>query len=164
MGIAHHFIERRSLIFHIPGRYSLDIGHNGAQRSSSRCAFGPFVPSSKTDVSYGFAENRAARRRLIAGDSYVDPVCSAGGRAGSARDCDRRYGPVAMTVANNDGLLRGPANPKRIDIHSPAEMRHWVRELSRPAAKLNEAINAVGPLVADVRDYLRKHSLYGRPR
>lgn len=69
-----------------------------------------------------------------------------------------------MTAANNDGLLRGPANPKRIDIHSPAEMRHWVRELSRPAAKLNEAVNAVGPLVADVRDYLQKHSLYGRPR
>jgi len=69
-----------------------------------------------------------------------------------------------MTVVGNDGLLRGPANPNRIDVHSPAEMRHWVRELSRPAAKLNEAIGAVGPLVADVRDYLRKHSLYGKPR
>ena len=69
-----------------------------------------------------------------------------------------------MTVAGNDGLLRGPSNPKRIDIHSPAEMRHWVRELSRPAGKLNEAIKAVGPLVSDVRDYLREHTLYGRPR
>jgi hypothetical protein len=55
-----------------------------------------------------------------------------------------------MTVVGNDGLLRGPANPDRIDVHSPAEMRHWVRELSRPAAKLNEAGDAVGPLVADV--------------
>ena len=69
-----------------------------------------------------------------------------------------------MTVANTDGLLRGPADPKRIDIRSPAEMRHWVRDIGRPAAKLNEAVNAVGPLVSDVRDYLRKHSLYGRPR
>jgi hypothetical protein len=69
-----------------------------------------------------------------------------------------------MTVVGNNGLLRGPADPKCIDIHAPAEMRHWVRELSRPAAKLNEAVNAVGPLVADVRDYLRKHSLYGKPR
>jgi hypothetical protein len=43
-------------------------------------------------------------------------------------------------------------------------MRHWSREIGRPAAKLNEAVKAVGPLVADVRDYLRKHSLYGRPR
>ena len=69
-----------------------------------------------------------------------------------------------MTVAGNDGLLGGPANPNRIDVHSSTEMRHWVRELSRPAAKLNEAVDAVGPLVADVRDYLRKHSLYGKPR
>ena len=69
-----------------------------------------------------------------------------------------------MTVEGNDALLRGAADPKRIDVHSPAEMRHWVRELSRPAAKLNEAVDAVGPLVADVRDYLRKHSLYGKPR
>jgi hypothetical protein len=87
-----------------------------------------------------FAEKRSARLRLIAG------------------------GSVAMTVVGNDGLLRGPGDPKRIDIYSPAEMRHWVREIGRPAAKLNEAVNAVGPLVSDVRDYLRKHSLYGKPR
>jgi len=69
-----------------------------------------------------------------------------------------------MTVASNDGLLHGPADPKRIDVHAPAEMRHWVREIGRPAVKLTEAVNAVGPLVSDVRDYLRKHSLYGKPR
>jgi len=69
-----------------------------------------------------------------------------------------------MTVVDNDGLLQGPANPKRIDIHSPTEMRHWVREIGRPAAKINEAVKAVGPMVCDVRDYLRMHSLYGRPR
>lgn len=69
-----------------------------------------------------------------------------------------------MTVAGRDGRLLGPSDPKRIDIHSPAEMRHWVRELSRPAAKLNEAVKAVGPLVCDVRDYLRTRSLYGKPR
>lgn len=68
-----------------------------------------------------------------------------------------------MAVDNND-LLPRPADPKRIDIHSPAELRHWVREIGRPAAKLNEAVKAVGPLVSDVRDYLRKHSLYGKPR
>ena len=65
-----------------------------------------------------------------------------------------------MTIVGNDGLLRGPADPKRIDIHSPAEMRHWVRELSRPAAKLIEAVGAVGPLVADVRELaLRKTAI-----
>ena len=69
-----------------------------------------------------------------------------------------------MTIENNDGQLLGPADPKRIDAHSPAEMRHWAREIGRPAAKLNEAVKAVGPLVSDVRDYLRNRSLYGMPR
>jgi hypothetical protein len=71
---------------------------------------------------------------------------------------------VVMIIGDNNGLLRGPADPERIDIHSLDEMRHWARELSRPAAKLIEAVEAVGPLVSDVRNYLRKHSLYGRPR
>jgi Protein of unknown function (DUF3606) len=69
-----------------------------------------------------------------------------------------------MTIENIDGQLLGPADPKRIDVHSPAEMRHWVREIGRPAAKLNEAVKAVGPLVSDVREYLRNRSLYGMPR
>jgi hypothetical protein len=63
-----------------------------------------------------------------------------------------------------DARLRGPADSTRIDIHAPAEMRHWAREIGRPAAKLKEAVDAVGPLVADVREYLLKHSLYGRSR
>ena len=65
-----------------------------------------------------------------------------------------------MTIVGNDGRLQGPADPRRIDVHSPAEMRHWVREIGRPAAKLIEAVKAVGPLVSDVRDYLRNRSLY----
>jgi hypothetical protein len=69
-----------------------------------------------------------------------------------------------MTVVENDGLLRGPADPKLINIHSPAEMRYWTRETGQSTAKLNEAVKAVGPLVSNVRDYLRRHSLYGRLR
>ena len=110
------------------------------------------------------AEYRLARRRLIAGESNVSLVCSAGGRAGAAGDRNRRDGLAAMTIMDNDGRLLGPADAKRIDVHSPAEMRHWVREIGRPAAKLNEAVKAVGPLVSDVRDYLRTRSLYGKPR
>jgi hypothetical protein len=69
-----------------------------------------------------------------------------------------------MTIEDSSGLLRGPADPKRIDIHSRAEMRHWAREFARPASTLSAAVAAVGPLVTDVRDYLRIHSLYGKPR
>jgi len=114
----------------------------------------------KLTLSPAFAAWRAARGRLIAGESNVGLVRSAGGRAGSASDCNRRHGPAAMTIMDKDGRLRGPADPKRIDVLSPAEMRHWVREIGRSAAKLNEAVKAVGPLVADVRGYLRNRSLY----
>jgi Protein of unknown function (DUF3606) len=69
-----------------------------------------------------------------------------------------------MIAKDNNSLLRGPADPRRIDVNSRADMRHWVRELSRPAAKLSEAVAAVGPLVSDVRDYLRRQSLYGKLR
>lgn len=111
-----------------------------------------------------FAEYRSARCRLFAGESNVSLVCSAGGRASAAGDRNRRDGLAPMTIANNDGRLQGPADAKRIDVGSPAEMRHWVREIGRPAAKLNEAVKAVGPLVSDVRDYLRTRSLYGKSR
>lgn len=87
-------------------------------------------------------------------------VRSAGGRADSACDGNRHLGLAAMTIGDKDGRLLGPADPKRIDVNSPAEMRHWAREIGRPAAKLAEAVKAVGPLVSDVRDHLRNRSLY----
>ncbi len=59
-----------------------------------------------------------------------------------------------------DDRLCGPADPTRIDIHAAAEMRHWVRELGRPAIQLLDAVSAVGPLVADVRAHLQKRGLY----
>jgi hypothetical protein len=65
-----------------------------------------------------------------------------------------------MTIVDKDGRLRGPANSKCINVHSPAEMRHWAREIGRPATKIIEAVKAVGPLVSDVRAYLRHGSLY----
>ncbi|MGI8526956.1 MAG: DUF3606 domain-containing protein [Pseudolabrys sp.] len=63
-------------------------------------------------------------------------------------------------MTERDGLLRGPADLTRIDVDAAAEMRHWVRELGRPAGQLRDAVSAVGPLVADVRIYLQRRSLY----
>jgi hypothetical protein len=60
-----------------------------------------------------------------------------------------------------DGTLPGPADPSRIDIHAAAEMRHWVREIGRPAQQLRHAVAVVGPLVADVRAFLQRRTLYG---
>jgi hypothetical protein len=64
----------------------------------------------------------------------------------------------------NDARLLGPADGTRIDVNAPAEMRHWVRELGKPAGQLKDAVAAVGPLVADVREYLQRRRLYGPRR
>jgi hypothetical protein len=68
-----------------------------------------------------------------------------------------------MTAVPKDARLLGPADRTRIDVNAPAEMRHWVRELGKPAAQLKGAVAAVGPLVADVREYLQRRRLYGLP-
>jgi hypothetical protein len=68
------------------------------------------------------------------------------------------------TVTASDARLLGPANPARIDVDAPAEMRHWIREFGRPAAQLRLAVQAVGPLVSDVREYLQRRALYGPAR
>jgi hypothetical protein len=63
-----------------------------------------------------------------------------------------------------DARLLGPSDRIRINVDAPAEMRHWVRELGRPAPQLKAAVQAVGPLVSDVREYLQKRALYGQMR
>lgn len=63
-------------------------------------------------------------------------------------------------IPSNDGRLLGPNNRSRIDVDAPAEMRHWARELGRPAAQLKAAVQVVGPLVSDVREYLKSRALY----
>lgn len=67
-------------------------------------------------------------------------------------------------VPSNDARLLGAADRMRIDVDAPAELRHWVRELGRPAAQLKAAVQVVGPLVADVREYLQRRALYGPAR
>jgi Protein of unknown function (DUF3606) len=103
--------------------------------------------------------------RPIAGESANGGlVCSAGGGAGAGFACNCRGGLAAMTVIPNDARLLGPADHTRIDVTTPAEMRHWVREFGRPAVQLKAAVAAVGPLVADVREYLQRCRLYVLPR
>ena len=67
-------------------------------------------------------------------------------------------------IPSSEGRLLGPADRVRIDVDAPAELRYWVRELGRPAAQLKAAVQAVGPLVSDVREYLQRRTLYGPAR
>jgi hypothetical protein len=67
-------------------------------------------------------------------------------------------------ITPNDPRLLGPTDRFRIDVDAPAEMRHWVREIGRPAEQLKAAVQSVGPLVSDVRAYLQRRALYGPAR
>jgi len=67
-------------------------------------------------------------------------------------------------IPPNDARLLGPADRARIDVDAPAEMRHWVREFGTPATQLKAAVLVVGPLVVDVRSYLRRRALCGPAR
>lgn len=112
------------------------------------------------------SKSRGTARPIAGESSNVGLVCSAAGRTGDRFACNWRRGlaSTAMTVIPNDARLLGPADPTRIDVNVPAEMRHWVRELGKPAAQLKAAVAAVGPRVADVRKYLQRRRLYGLPR
>lgn len=68
------------------------------------------------------------------------------------------------TITLRDGRLLGPTDRVRIDVDAPAEMRHWARELGRPAAQVKAAVQAVGPLASHVREYLQRRALYGPAR
>ena len=65
-----------------------------------------------------------------------------------------------MSDGTKDASLKGPADPTRIDIYSASELRHWIREIGRPAGQIKYAVGIVGPLVVDVRNFLRHRSLY----
>jgi hypothetical protein len=142
------------------GANILDTARNQAHRSCVG-AFKAFVPSRKLPVLPRSRKNRAGLRRPIAGGSSNVGLV----RFASTRFVpNRRRGLAAMTAVPNDARLLGPADRTRIDVNAPAEMRHWVRELGKPAAQLKAAVAAVGPLVADVREYLQRRRLYGLPR
>lgn len=155
----HRFNERATHIRHFPYNCSTlgAIERTVHRYEAPRRALSQ---AQKTDVTSCRRGVSLDKGWLIAGESDVGMARCAPGRVDSACDCNHRHGPSVMTIVGRDGRLRGPADLKRIDIHSPAEMRHWVREIGRPAAKLNEAVKAVGPLVSDVRDYLQNRSLY----
>jgi len=57
-------------------------------------------------------------------------------------------------------VLYRPADPTRIDTQSAVDLRYWAREIGRSPVQLSQAVAAVGPLVADVREFLQRRGLY----
>jgi hypothetical protein len=50
--------------------------------------------------------------------------------------------------------MRAPANYLRVNLDDPAEAEYWSVVLDAPAARIAEALRAVGSHAADVRDWL----------
>lgn len=54
----------------------------------------------------------------------------------------------------DDTTKRGGADRLRINIRQVFEVRYWTKALGVTKATLIEAVKAVGPMVADVKEYL----------
>ena len=59
-------------------------------------------------------------------------------------------------MADNLKILR-PEDPRKININQPWEVQYWSNELGCTQSKLRMAVSAVGPMVEDVRKWLRLH-------
>lgn len=57
---------------------------------------------------------------------------------------------------SDDTTKRGSQDRLRINVHEPWELRDWTKELGVTAEELKAAVQAVGPMAADVRKHLGK--------
>lgn len=51
---------------------------------------------------------------------------------------------------------RKPEDPQRININQDWEVTYWCQELGCTKQELKDAVNAVGPMVKDVKAFLDK--------
>lgn len=50
--------------------------------------------------------------------------------------------------------IRQPEDPTKVNVNESWEVDYWTKKWSVTPAKLKEAVKAVGPLVAKVKQYL----------
>lgn len=60
-------------------------------------------------------------------------------------------------MAGDDLGKKGPADRTRINVHESWEVRYWCGELGCTESKLKQAVAAVGVMVKDVKEWLRKN-------
>jgi hypothetical protein len=56
----------------------------------------------------------------------------------------------------DDKTKSGAADRNRVNVHEDYEVRHWTQKFGCTAEQLRAAVKAVGPMVKDVEQYLRK--------
>ncbi|WP_191577793.1 DUF3606 domain-containing protein [Achromobacter insolitus] len=57
---------------------------------------------------------------------------------------------------SDDLSKRGPQDRSRINVNETHELRYWTQALGVSEAQLRDAVKAVGPSAAAVREHLRK--------
>jgi hypothetical protein len=55
---------------------------------------------------------------------------------------------------SDDKSKRGSPDRDRIDMNDPDEIRNWTKSLGVSKDQLEQAVRAVGPTAASVREYL----------
>lgn len=65
-----------------------------------------------------------------------------------------RYG--RSSSVSDEKPERRPADPDRIDLEEPGEVRYWCSRLECSEAQLRAAVRAVGAKAADVRFFLKR--------
>jgi hypothetical protein len=56
----------------------------------------------------------------------------------------------------DDLTRKQPEDPKKININQSWEVQYWKTKFGVPEQKLKKAVEVVGPMVSDVKRYLRK--------
>ena len=57
---------------------------------------------------------------------------------------------------SDDTTKRGPQDASKINVHETWEVRYWTEKFDITEEKLKEAVDAVGPGVKKVTEYLGK--------
>lgn len=57
---------------------------------------------------------------------------------------------------SDDLKRKGPEDPKKINVNQYYELLYWSKKFGVTIEELKEAVEAVGPMVSDVKEYLGK--------
>ena len=57
----------------------------------------------------------------------------------------------------DDKSKTGKSDRDRINVHEPYELRDWAKDPNTTEDRIKMAVAAVGPMVKDVKEWLRTH-------
>lgn len=58
---------------------------------------------------------------------------------------------------SDDLTIKQPQDPLKINLNEPWEVKYWTKALGITEEKLRKAVTAVGVMVKDVKEWLKKN-------